>query len=373
MYGFPLELDRCRGGRRPVPARPRTRGWARRCATGWASATPRSTWPRPDWSSTPGSSPASDRYRDWIAEYVGAWRERAAANGGLLPDNVGPGRHRRQPAGGPLVRRPLRLVLAARLVQRRPRRRSSPRWRRPPPPATTPTSTWSRPRSTTLIAHGKVMAFTEADSSLQSKWAAQLGPDVDTPTLHVPFRYDDSGWFDYNPMLIGACPVALWHHTASAADRRPAGAAARGRRHRLAHACGRSAARRRPGTRSPGSPSSPATTPATRSGSSPPRRPRSATGCARMDRYRGLDVPEADIHVWQQSNPVVTEALVQLTWGGPQVSTTAACSRPGVRYHDADARRPGLPPVGGRAGHLHRPGGDRRRTGQPRPRGRRAR
>lgn len=31
-----------------------------------------------------------DRYRDWIVEYVGAWRERTVANGGLIPDNVGP-------------------------------------------------------------------------------------------------------------------------------------------------------------------------------------------------------------------------------------------------------------------------------------------
>ncbi|MFW6262285.1 MAG: hypothetical protein ACOC6J_11955, partial [Spirochaetota bacterium] len=29
------------------------------------------------------------KYRDWLAEYVGAWAERAAANGGLIPDNVG--------------------------------------------------------------------------------------------------------------------------------------------------------------------------------------------------------------------------------------------------------------------------------------------
>ena len=31
-----------------------------------------------------------ERYRDWIVEYVGAWRERTEANGGLIPDNVGP-------------------------------------------------------------------------------------------------------------------------------------------------------------------------------------------------------------------------------------------------------------------------------------------
>ncbi|HZR50638.1 MAG TPA: hypothetical protein VFB06_14080, partial [Streptosporangiaceae bacterium] len=64
---------------------------------------------------------------------------------------------------------------------------------------------------------------------------------------------------------------------------------------------------------------------------------------ARMERYRDLDVPEADIHVWQQSNPVVTEALVQLTWGGPQVIYNGGLQQARVRYYDATARRPGLP------------------------------
>ena len=30
------------------------------------------------------------RYRGWIEQYVGAWRERAVANDGIVPDNVGP-------------------------------------------------------------------------------------------------------------------------------------------------------------------------------------------------------------------------------------------------------------------------------------------
>jgi len=58
-----------------------------------------------------------------------------------------------------------------------------------------------------------------------------------------------------------------------------------------------------------------------------------------------VDVPEEDIHLWQQSNPVVTEALVQLTWGGPQVVYNGGLQQARVRYHDADARRPGLPPA----------------------------
>jgi hypothetical protein len=63
----------------------------------------------------------------------------------------------------------------------------------------------------------------------------------------------------------------------------------------------------------------------------------------RMERYRGLEVDEADIHLWQLSNPVVTEALVQLTWGGPQVLYNGGLQQARVRYYDADARRPGLP------------------------------
>jgi hypothetical protein len=66
---------------------------------------------------------------------------------------------------------------------------------------------------------------------------------------------------------------------------------------------------------------------------------------ARMERHRDQDVAEADIHLWQQSNPVVTEALVQLTWGGPQVLYNGGLQQARVRYYDAAARRPGLPPA----------------------------
>jgi hypothetical protein len=30
-----------------------------------------------------------EKYRDWVKEYVGAWRERTAANGGMVPSNIG--------------------------------------------------------------------------------------------------------------------------------------------------------------------------------------------------------------------------------------------------------------------------------------------
>ena len=53
---------------------------------------------------------------------------------------------------------------------------------------------------------------------------------------------------------------------------------------------------------------------------------------------------EAQIHRWQRLNPVVTEALVQLTWGAPQVLYNGGLQQARVRYFDADARLPGLPP-----------------------------
>ena len=62
-----------------------------------------------------------------------------------------------------------------------------------------------------------------------------------------------------------------------------------------------------------------------------------------MRACRDVEVSEADIHLWQQSNPVVTEALTQLTWGGPQVIYNGGLQQARVRYYDAGRRRAGLP------------------------------
>jgi hypothetical protein len=281
------------------------------------------------------------RYREWIAEYVGAWRERTVANGGVVPDNVAPdgtvgglldgrwyGGHYgwSWPHGWYSVGHAAMVAALAGAG------------------ATGDDSFLDlvRPALDELIAHGKVMAFTEADSSLRSKWTVQLAEDVHTPTLHVPFRHCDRGWFDHNPMLMGV-PAALWHHSASAPDRE--------RIERLRAASGydwrtvRSfRSKEEAGHEEPWF--------AYLAGDDPgyPERILAAAQAqvrhrlARMDRHRGWDVPEAHIHLWQQANPVVTEALVQLTWGGPQVIYNGGLQQARVRYYDAAARRPGLPP-----------------------------
>ncbi|MFF1478450.1 hypothetical protein ACFVYD_12890 [Streptomyces sp. NPDC058301] len=282
-----------------------------------------------------------ERYRTWIVDYVGAWRERAAANGGIIPDNVGTdgevgsqldgrwyGGHYgwTWPHGWYSVGQAA-LVAALAAVA-----------------ATGDDSFLDlvRPALDTVIAHGRIMTFNESDSSLRSRWTAQLAEDVDTPTLHVPFRHSDRGWFDFNP-LLAAVPTALWHHSAADTER--------ARLDRMREASGIDWRTVRPfRTKEEAGHEEPWF--AFLAGDNPgyPERILAAAQAqvrhrlARMDRYRDLDVPEEDIHLWQQSNPVVTEALVQLTWGGPQVAYNGGLQQARVRHYDARARRPGLPP-----------------------------
>ena len=50
------------------------------------------------------------------------------------------------------------------------------------------------------------------------------------------------------------------------------------------------------------------------------------------------------IHAWQEFNPVYFESLVQLMWGAPMHISHGGLQHAAVRYFDAEARRPGLPP-----------------------------
>ena len=282
------------------------------------------------------------RYRDWIEQYVGAWRERAAANHGILPDNVGPdgvvgslldgrwyGGHYgwSWPHGWYSVGSAAAVAALA---------------------AATATGDDGyldllRPALDTITAHGKVMTFTESDSSLPSRWYPQLGEAVTAPALLVPLRHNDRGWFDYNPMLA-AIPMALWHHGDDPADRQRLAELREGAGYdwRTVRSF---RSKEEAGHEEPWF--------AFLTGDNPdyPEKMLAAAQAqvrhrlARMRAYRDLDVAEPDIHLWQQSNPVVTEALVQLAWGGPQVIYNGGLQQARVRYYDADRRRPGLPPA----------------------------
>jgi hypothetical protein len=64
-----------------------------------------------------------------------------------------------------------------------------------------------------------------------------------------------------------------------------------------------------------------------------------------MDKIRNDhgDPETWDVHHWQDVNPVHTEALIQLTCGGPQIIYHGGLLHVRLRYFDAQARRPGLP------------------------------
>ena len=49
------------------------------------------------------------------------------------------------------------------------------------------------------------------------------------------------------------------------------------------------------------------------------------------------------IHIWQEFNPVYFESLVQLMWGAPMHISHGGLQHATVRYYDAESRRPGLP------------------------------
>jgi hypothetical protein len=280
------------------------------------------------------------RYRDWIGQYVGAWRVRAAANDGIIPDNVGPdgvvgslldGRwygghygwswpHGWYSVGCAAV---VAMLAAA---------------------AVTGDDSYLNPLRQaldTMIENGKVMAFADADSSLPAKWYPQLGEAVTTPTMLVPFRHSDRGWFDYNPMLA-AIPMALWHHSNDPADRQ--------RLEELRKAAGYDWQTVRSfRSKEEAGHEEPCFTYLAGDNPDYPEMILSAARAqvrrrlARMRAYRDIEVSEADIHLWQQCNLVVTEALVQLTWGGPQVIYNGGLQQARVRYYDAGRRRPGLP------------------------------
>jgi hypothetical protein len=65
----------------------------------------------------------------------------------------------------------------------------------------------------------------------------------------------------------------------------------------------------------------------------------------RLDRIRAdtSDLTQVNIHHWKQHNPVLTEALIQLTLGAPPPVYNGGLLHAPLRYFDAARRRPGLP------------------------------
>ncbi|MFB7136099.1 hypothetical protein ACFCZY_31440 [Streptomyces sp. NPDC056237] len=282
------------------------------------------------------------RYADWVAEYVGAWRERLAGHD-VVPDNAGlhgevgeylDGRwygghygwswpHGLSPVGSAtlvgasnatlltgdrsfldLARNPLDAVL------RRAEHRSA-----------------------------------DEMGTLGERWEPHLRAMADERTLMVPQRHNDSGWFDFT-IMPGQLPLSIWHFSREAADQE------RIERLRAGSNWDWTAVHTQRIKDEAGHEEPWYEFLQGRNPDFPERMLRSAmASCAeRMEAIENDPVdpavgPDAlDIHHWQHLNPVVTEALLQLTTGSPQVLYNGGLAQLHLRYHDALDPRPGLPP-----------------------------
>jgi hypothetical protein len=172
-------------------------------------------------------------------------------------------------------------------------------------------------------------------------WDTQLNSlEPGQKTFLVPHRYGDAGWFDWQPMAA-LYPVALWNVSMADQDWQ------RIERLRDAEAIDWNAVfgfrdMEDAGHESPWI--------QFLAGHNPdyPERVLHATHqqlCRRVAQLRGDSHvgTRHHVHHWQHGNPVTSEALLQLTLGGPQPIKNGGLLHSRLRYFDVARRRPGLP------------------------------
>ncbi len=281
-----------------------------------------------------------EKYRQWVLEYVDAWVERARANDDLLPDNVGlsgavgeymagrwygsaygwswpHGFHNIGYAATVAATNAYLMTYDAAYLEL-PRRQMD-----------------------KIIGLGKKARLEDLEMSLRElslSLTATRNPDEQT--FVVPYRYDDAGWFDYQPLSL-THPAAVWNVSMAEADW--------ARIEQLREVSGYDW-RRVISFRNKGNEGHEAPWLCYLLGENAdfPAQMLAADYeqiCRRMAQIRQdeADLSAVHIHHWQNLNPVITEALVQLTLGAPQVIYYGGMLVCRVRYFDPVKDRPGLP------------------------------
>ena len=257
-----------------------------------------------------------DRYRDWVVDYLEAWADRIAANDGICPDNIGPTGKIGETMGGKWWGGYYGW-----------------RW---------PHGLHTIIEPLTIAAMNAVLLtgdirYLEIPRG-QIKKLMELGREEEGRLL-IPHRHTDDGWTSYRP-LQAKYIAPLWYMSQSAEDRALLDSLPETRTDWLEVQPGRSKGDdlhfgpwfcyldgRNPDY---------------------PRRilEEQYAECARrMEKIRNDhgDPEEWDVHHWQDMNPIHTEALIQLTCGGPQIVYHGGLLHTRLRYFDAVERRPGLP------------------------------
>lgn len=257
-----------------------------------------------------------EKYRRWVLDYLEAWTERIRANAGICPDNIGPSGKIGETMDG--------------------------KW-------WGGYYGWRWPHGYNTIIQPLLIAAMNAqlltgDSGYldiprgQMERIIALGREEDGAFV-IPNRHTDGGWTDYRP-LKPEYLVQLWYASRSDADRR-----------RIEEL---------PQYSSAWDVVSPGRGKGDDIHIAPWYRfingennsyPMAILAAQWQEVARRMDImandtgnPETwDVHHWQQINPVHTEALVQLTCGGPQIIYHGGLLHTSFRWFDADCRRPGLP------------------------------
>lgn len=281
-----------------------------------------------------------DKYRQWVVEYVDAWSERARQNGGLLPDNVGlsgqvgeyvDGKWYGGLYGWSWPHGYYNIGMAAIVAGTNAYLLTHKR------------DYLDLPRTQIDAIHqrGETRTLGSLAMSLGHHWIGMLSEHTaETELFVVPYRYQDSGWFDYQtPTPI--YPVALWNLTFEAEDWARVAqlrtTSLTDWRQVIPFRSKEDAGHEQPWLcflkgETPSYPEAILS--------------ESYFKVARrmeMIRQDESDLRQVSIHHWQELNPVTTEALIQLTLGAPQIIYNGGLLMCQVRYFDVQRQRPGLP------------------------------
>jgi hypothetical protein len=278
-----------------------------------------------------------EKYRQWIVDYVDAWIERARANGGLLPDNVGlsgqvgetmDGKWYGGLYGWTWPHGFYNIEMAAMVAGANAFL------------LTGDEKYLDLPRSQMEIIWklGERRDPRTEEMSLRHHWLRQLGDSDDV--FLVPYRYGDAGWFDWQP-LSPVYPTAIWNITQDEADWERIETLRQSEPYDWSEVLSfrnkEDTGHEQPWLRflAGENPDYPAQILAETY----------AQVCRRLEMIRidEQDLTTVNIHHWQEHNPVITEALVQLTLGAPQIIYNGGLLHCRLRYFDAGRGRPGLP------------------------------
>lgn len=281
-----------------------------------------------------------EKYRQWVIEYTDAWMERAKQNGGLLPDTVGlSGRMGEYidghwygglygwtwPHGFYNIQMAATVAAAsAYLLTQDARYLDLP-----------------RTQMDRIVALGAIRDVRDCQMSLHEHWIGQYkAMDDENDTFVVPYRYGDAGWFDYQPMSP-IYPVALWNLSMQPEDWERIENIRQASQYDwsqvFAFRTKEDAGHEQPWVRF-------------LVGENPTYpedilRASYSVVCRRLTQIREDQnaATHNNVHHWQYLNPVLTEALIQLTLGAPQIIYNGGLLMSRVRYFDAERKRPGLP------------------------------